>query len=146
MTFLNLGSTAVWGRQGVDGGGCSLSTVGRSQRPWPLLTRCSVRACVLSHFRYLTLCDLEDCSPPGSSVHGILQAYWSGVPFPPPGHLPDPGIKPASLMSPALAGLFFTTSTAWEAEMLCGDGQSCFQMLPNVLRGRRCVDRIAPVN
>ena len=38
------------------------------------------------------------------------QEYWSGLPFPSPGYLPDPGIKPASLMSPALAGGFFTTS------------------------------------
>ena len=36
------------------------------------------------------------------------QEYWSGLPFPPPGDLPDPGIEPASLMSPALAGGFFT--------------------------------------
>ena len=34
------------------------------------------------------------------------QEYWSGLPFPPPGDLPDPGIEPAS---PALAGRFFTT-------------------------------------
>ena len=33
-----------------------------------------------------------DCSPPGSSVHEVLQA-WSKLPFPPPGDLPDPGIK-----------------------------------------------------
>ena len=38
-----------------------------------------------------------DYSPPGSSVHGILQAkYWSGLPFPSPGDLLDPGIKPGS--------------------------------------------------
>ena len=43
------------------------------------------------------------------------QEYWSGVPFPPPGHLPGPGIKPKSLASPALAGGFFSTSTTWEA-------------------------------
>ena len=43
------------------------------------------------------------------------QEYWSGLPCPPPGYLPDPGIKPASLMSPALAGEFFTTSATWEA-------------------------------
>ena len=35
--------------------------------------------------------------------------YWSRLPFPPPGSLPDPGIKPASLEPPALAGGFFTT-------------------------------------
>ena len=38
------------------------------------------------------------------------QEYWSGLPFPTPGDLPDPGIKPASLVSPALTGRFFTTS------------------------------------
>jgi len=43
------------------------------------------------------------------------QEYWSGLPCPPPGDLPDPGIEPASLMSGALAGGFFTTSTIWEA-------------------------------
>ena len=43
------------------------------------------------------------------------QIYWSGLPCPPPGYLPNPGIKPACLMSPALAGRFFTTSSAWEA-------------------------------
>ena len=41
--------------------------------------------------------------------------YWSGLPCPPPGDLPNPGIEPASLMSPALAGGFFTISTTWGA-------------------------------
>ena len=51
------------------------------------------------------LCDPMDCSPPGS-VHGISQAkYWSGLPFPPPGHLPRPEIESES---PALAGEFLT--------------------------------------
>ena len=45
----------------------------------------------------LTLCDSMDCSLPGSSIHGIFQArYWSGVPLPSPGDLPDPGIEPRS--------------------------------------------------
>ena len=43
------------------------------------------------------------------------QEYWSGLPFPPPGNPPNPGIKPASLMSAALTSRFFTTSTTWEA-------------------------------
>ena len=42
------------------------------------------------------------------------QEYWSGLPFPPLGNLPNPGIEPASLSSPALAGRFFTTSATWE--------------------------------
>ena len=40
------------------------------------------------------LCDPMDCSPPGSSVHGIFQA---GIPCPSPGDLPNPGIEPGSL-------------------------------------------------
>ena len=44
-----------------------------------------------------TLCDSMDCRPPGASVHGILQAkYWSELPCPAPGDLPNPEIKPAS--------------------------------------------------
>ena len=39
------------------------------------------------------------------------QGYWSGLPFPSPEDLPDPGIEPVSLV---LAGRFFTTSTTWE--------------------------------
>ena len=48
-------------------------------------------------------CDPMDCSPPGSSVHGFSrQEYWSGLLFPIPRDLPDPGIKPSSPVSPAL--------------------------------------------
>ena len=42
------------------------------------------------------------------------QEYWSGLPGPSPGDLPNPGIEPASLMSPALASMFFTISATWE--------------------------------
>ena len=41
-----------------------------------------------------------------------MQDYWSGLPFPSPGNLPDPGMEP---VSPALAGRFFTTNTTLEA-------------------------------
>ena len=41
------------------------------------------------------------------------QEYWSGLSRPPPGDLPNPGIKLMCLKSPALAGVFFTTSTTW---------------------------------
>ena len=45
----------------------------------------------------LMLCDLVDCSLPGSSVHGIFQQeYWSGLPFPSLGDLPNPGIESGS--------------------------------------------------
>ena len=63
----------------------------------------------------LILCGPVDCSPPDSSAYWIFQAriYWSGMPFPPPGDLPNPGIEPVSLASPSLAGRFFTTSATW---------------------------------
>ena len=55
----------------------------------------------------LTLCGPMDCSPPGSSVHGIFrQESWSGLPFPPPGDLPNPEIGP---VSPVWASGFLTT-------------------------------------
>ena len=57
-----------------------------------------------------TLCNTVECSPPDSSVHGIFQAgVLEELPFPPPWDLPNAGIKPVSLTSPALAGGFFTT-------------------------------------
>ena len=59
----------------------------------------------------LTLCKPMDCSPPSFSVHGILQVRIpSRSPCPPPGDLPNPGIKPTYLTSLALAGGFFTTN------------------------------------
>ena len=45
----------------------------------------------------LTLFDPLDCSPPDSSVYGILQERWSGLPCPPPEGLPDLGIESRSL-------------------------------------------------
>ena len=67
-------------------------------------------------YPYLTCCNPTDCSPPGSSVHGILQARileWAACP--PPGDLPDTGIELSSLTFPALVGRFFTPSTTYRA-------------------------------
>ena len=58
------------------------------------------------------------CSLPGSSVRGILQArILEWVAMPPPGDLPDSGIKTISLTPSALAREFFTTSATWEAHL-----------------------------
>ena len=54
----------------------------------------------------------EACQAP-LSMGFSRQEYWSGLPFPPPGDFPNPEMEPASFVSPALAGGFFTT-------MLCG--------------------------
>ena len=89
---------------------------------------CITVHCAKSLQSCLTLCNPMDCSPPGSSVHGILQAkLLEGIAIPPPGDLPDLGIKPASLTCPALADRFFTTSVAWEATpcIIMGPQNSC---------------------
>ena len=57
-----------------------------------------------------TLCNPMDCSPQTPLSMGFpRQEIWSGLLFPAPKTHPDPGIKPMSLVSPALAGRFFTT-------------------------------------
>ena len=56
------------------------------------------------------------------------QEYWSGLPCPPPGDLPNPRIEPMSLMSPALASRFFTTRTTREAT--CGPRLILFLLQP----------------
>ena len=64
-----------------------------------------------------TLCNPMDYSPHQTplSMEFSRQEYWSGLPFPSSGHLPDSGIEPTSPASPALSGRFFTTSASWEA-------------------------------
>ena len=65
--------------------------------------------CALSHVQLSgTPCSVA--SQAHLSMKFSRQAYWSGLKFPPPGDLPNPGIKPASPVSPALAGGFFTTA------------------------------------
>ena len=66
--------------------------------------------CVLSHIA------VSDSVTPRTVARQALlslgfpgQEYWSGLPFPSPGDLPDPGIEPSSPASPALEGRFFTT-------------------------------------
>ena len=74
-------------------------------------------ACVLSGFScvrlFVTLWTIAHQAP--LSMGSSRQQYWSELPCPPPGDLPNPGITLVSLKSPALAGGFFTTSAAWEA-------------------------------
>ena len=45
------------------------------------------------------------------------QEYWSGLPCPPPGDLPHPGMEPSSLASPVLAGVFFTSRATLEFKL-----------------------------
>ena len=82
------------------------------------------RACVLSRFSCLSLCDPVGCSTPGPLSMGLAQQeYCSGLQCPLPGDLPSSGIKPTSVTSPALAGEFFTTRATWEAQRVRLTGQ-----------------------
>ena len=64
----------------------------------------------------LTLCDPKDCSPPGSSVHGILQArILELVAMPIPEDLPNPGVQPESPVSCIRRQIFLLTTSTWEA-------------------------------
>ena len=74
--------------------------------------RITLCVCVLVAQSCPTLWDPMDCTAYQAplSMKFSRQEYWCGLPFPSPGDLPDPGIKPASLVSPALAGGFFTTA------------------------------------
>ena len=59
----------------------------------------------------VSLCVPMDCNRQAALSMGFpRQKYWSELPFPTPGDLPNPGIKPASLESPVLVGRFFATS------------------------------------
>ena len=69
---------------------------------------------MLSHFSrvrlFVTLWTVAHEAPLSMGIENPPE-YWSGLPCPSPGALPDPGIEPTSLMSPASAGGFLTMST-----------------------------------
>ena len=68
---------------------------------------------MLSHVRlFVTPWTVAHQAPP--SMGFSRQGYWSGVPFPTSGDLPDPGTEPVSLVSPALAGGFCHHCVTWE--------------------------------
>ena len=86
-----------------------------------------VCACMLSRFSHVWL-----CVTPWTVAHQAplsmgfsRQEYWSGLPCPSLGDLHDPGMEHASLVSPALADGFFTTSAMWEAQACVRGQQLC---------------------
>ena len=112
-----LGAMAEQGKVGLGSSGSSWS-MGKTQ-----MNVC-VCVCVLSHFCHVHLFVL-----PWTVAHQAplcmgfsRQEYWSGLPRPPLGGLPNSGAEPPSLMSPALAGGFFTTSVTWEAHRSTQNG------------------------
>ena len=77
-------------------------------------------ACILSRFSHvqLSLTPWTVACQVTLSMGFSRKEYWSGLPSPLPGDLPNPGIEPMYLMSPTLTGEFFTTSATWEAHTI----------------------------
>ena len=73
----------------------------------------AITCVMVSHSVMSELYDPMDCSLPGSYVHGILltRTHWSGLPFPPPGNLHEPGMELASPTSPISSGRFMKAVT-----------------------------------
>ena len=79
------------------------------RRLFPQFFSCAcLPSCFSRVWLFVTLWTVAHQAP--LSMGFSRQEYWNGLPCPPSGHLPNPGIEPASLMSPALASGFFTTS------------------------------------
>ena len=67
-----------------------------------------------------TLCDSMTCACQAPlSMEFSRQEYWNGLPFPPPGDLPNIGINPASPATPALVGRFFATEPPGKPKVKC---------------------------
>ena len=81
-----------------------------------MLTKMCVHAKCVSCARLFATLWTVACQSP-LSMGFSRQEYWNRLPSPPPGHLPDPGIKLKSLMPPVLSGGFFNTSTTWKAPL-----------------------------
>ena len=79
-----------------------------------------------------TLCNPMDYNLPGSSVPEFSkQEYWSGLPFPSPGDLPDPGIEPGS---PAFQADALTSELPGKPKIICGHGYTTFQRFTGFYR------------
>ena len=94
--------------------------------------------CMLNHSSRFWLFETPGtiaCQAP-LSMGSSRQEHWSGLPCP-PGDLPYPGIKPVSLTSPTLAGVFFTTSATWETPSHSGKTRQSSRSAIEKGRGER---------
>ena len=129
----SLGRSQAWASSDLsDWPHCLWRQVGVGAAEKKVKLRLPWRVCVRAHsLSDVWLCDPMDCTPPGSSVHAILQAriYWSGLPFPSPGDLPgDPGDPRdrTSISYISCTGMqVLTTSTTWETH----NNTSCMQII-----------------
>ena len=94
----------------------------------------TLSVCVLNHFSHVRLfAALWAVAFQASLFMGFSgQEYWSGLPCPPLGYLPNPGIETASLISSTLAGGFFTTSATWEEQHSAAAAAKSLQSCPTL--------------
>ena len=97
----------------------------------------------------MLLCSLHHChvrlfAAPQIAAHKAplsmefsRQEHWSGLPRPPPGHLPHPGVRPASLTSPAPAGKLLATSATWDAPAALALRARCSKAVSEL--GNKCM-------
>ena len=76
----------------------------------------TLHVCKLGHFSHVQLFVTLRAYQCLLSMGFSSQEYWSGLPRPPPGDPPDPGIQPKSFMSPDWQAGFFTDSSTWETQ------------------------------
>ena len=103
--------------------------------------------CMLSYFSCVRLCNPMDCSPPGSSDHGILQARtleWVAISF--SRRSSQPGLN-THLLSPALADRSCTPSATWEAILICIEGRMTVSTLglDEIIYLAQCLEHRAAV-
>ena len=121
VASLSLMSCVVWDKSPSNLE--SLAWEGRSRRRnWYFWIKSFIKClCMLNHIShvqlFVTLWIVAYQAPLSLGFSG--QEDWSGLPWPPSGDLPNPGVEPMSLMSPALAVRFFTTSATCEAPPKC---------------------------
>ena len=117
----------------------------KSEKSWPKNSVCvcvcaRTRACILSHIWLFGKSWTVDHQSPLSMGLPRQDYYWSRLPFPTPEDLPDSGIEPSFLESPAFAGRFFfffsTTGTTWEALRKVELSLPLIQCFPNIWRWR----------
>ena len=103
-----------------------------------LLISCACMLNCFSHVWLFATLQIVACQAPLSRRFS-RQEYWSGLPCPPPGDLPNPEIEPMSLTSPALIGGFFTIHSTWEAlNWLSVQFSSVTQLCPTFFHPMDC--------
>ena len=134
---LPLGCVSGQGRIEPEPTFCQSVTYARNKAVW--LCGCELR-CFSGVWLFVILWTAAHQAP--LSKGSFRLEYGSGLPYPPPGDLPNPEIKSTSLMCPALVGGFFTTSATWEAHFVVKRG--CAVIIITIIFAKELLLRFNP--